>query len=363
MTSPVILPTRHASHLRLDLYTLACHQMLLRLHELRALTQRELRFDYEDCIYNVFNSGLERTLKRCAASTPEQVAVQFGKYLEGDIQIFRDGKSNGVAELFEALGESVTAEMAHWSHLTQLESFHQQGLQLARDFFADTTEEETRQRLPTVCSLEFEYGTPALAGTRSERLAETFGARYAPIAYYSSLDDSSPNCRQHVILVRLSTDQDFMRYLCFPFFFLHEYTAHVFSTGQSEQFNDGWMLYAASAFLKRRWVREPNSISLQREQVDVFQEQLLRHIGRIPRRGYNVARDLDEWLAPRNPDLFQRLTYRIAALQPTGSSVEFTATDIINAISEAFRKSPDRLLECLQSVTDLSTLLHTITDR
>jgi hypothetical protein len=337
--------------------------MLLRLHELRTLTQRELRFDYEHCVYDVFSSGLERTLKRCAASTPDQVAAQFSKYLEGDIQIFRDGERTGVAGLFEALGESVTAEMAQWSHLAQLESFHQQGLQLARDFFADTVEEETRQRLTTVCSLEFEYGIPALAGTRSERLAETFGATYAPIAYYRSLDDGGPNCRQHVILVRLSTDHSFTRYLCFPFFFLHEYTAHVFSTGQSEQFNDGWMLYAASAFLKRRWVREPNSVSLQREQVDVFQEQLLRDIGRIPRRGYNVARDLDEWLAPRSPDLFQRLTHRIAALQPIGSSVEITATDVINAISEAFRKSPDHLLEDLQSVEDLAALLHKITGR
>ncbi len=97
--------------------------------------------------------------------------------------------------------------------------------------------------------------------------------RVAPAAYLpQGWNNDAARSQAHVVLVRFDFRHTFASYLSYPFLLLHEYTAHVFSTDwDNDVFNDGWMVYAADAFLTRAWNTDAEPIGLRREQAKIFQ--------------------------------------------------------------------------------------------
>lgn len=275
---------------KLDLYTLACRELLSRLHDLHAATQTDLRLDYETCLRRF-----------------DEVLHEF----------------------------------------------------FARRFFANLPWPATQERLGRECYLIVEYGELA-ADDRIAMLAESFGYRAAPIAYYPSRwDDKQGQDRTHVLLARFTFGHDFAHYLAYPFLVLHEYTAHVYATDHgNERFNDGWMLYAASAFLKREWNKAPEQFGLNWEQAGVFHERLYGRLNPIPRQMCRFAGLLDDWLHARHmPEWFMRVTHELAAFQPQSKREVYWPNQFIYALEHEFMTNREQLLGKIQASENFRELM------
>jgi hypothetical protein len=149
-------------------------------------------------------------------------------------------------------------------------------------------------------------------------------------------------------------------YLAYPFLFLHEYTGHVYATDHgNERFNEGWMLHAASAFLKREWNRSPKQIGLCLDQADIFTEHLYESLNPIPRRACRFARLFNDWLLPVLPGRFMQITYELAAFHPKQGQKKYWPTQFINALEHEFRSNRDRLLPKIQDSADALELMTT----
>ena len=164
------------------------------------------------------------------------------------------------------------------------------------------------------------------------------------------------------MLVRFDFRQTFASYLSYPFLLLHEYTAHVYSTDwDNDVFNDGWMVYAADAFLTRAWNADADANALRREQAKIFQNYWYPgQLNPLPLRGCNLARDLDSWLSIVAPGRFMALTYELAAFQPNPPQPATWPTRWIFALERAFRTDRTRLLNAARTTTNAYDLLQMV---
>lgn len=343
--------------IKFDIYTLACRELLNRLQDLHAATQTNTRLDYELSLQR-FDEVLHEFFQRATATSKTRAAEQFGNLLGAQVDLFRD--SNAIAaEVFDDVVSATQANAPSWHHQDDLEEFHHQGRELARQFFAESGSVEIQERLDCECHLVIKYGAPA-DDDRVAMLAEPFGYRAAPMAYYSSYwRDEEEGELVDVVLTRFNFDHDFTLYLAYPFLFLHEYTAHVYAMDHgNERFNDGWMLHAAAAFLKREWNRSPEQFELNWEQVGVFYERLYGEINRIPRRACRFALMLDDWLySMRLPNRFMFITHELAVFQPESEQDFYWPNRFIYALEYEFMNNRDALLGKIQASTNVRDLM------
>jgi hypothetical protein len=351
--------------IKLGLYTLACRQLLNRLLDLHAATQADLRLDYMTCLQR-FDEALHVFFERSSANDPHQAAKQFGDLLHAQASLFRDSNQRA-ADIFDDVVAAIHNQAPSWCYETDLERFHIQGRDFARHFFADSPWRETQARLDRECQLTIEYGAPA-DDDRIAMLAEPFGYRAAPLAYYPSRwnDEQEQNCPD-VVLARFAFGHDFTLYLAYPFLFLHEYTAHAYALDHSnERFNDGWMLHAAAAFLTRKWNKTPEQFELNCKQASVFYECLFERLGKhdrnyIPRQACWFAWEFDDWLHQMHlPERFMQMTHELAAFQPRPGEQVHWPTQFINALEHEFVTDRKRLLRKIQTSTDVRELMMTL---
>lgn len=343
--------------IKFNLYTLACRELLNRLHDLHAATFTDLRLDYQTCLRR-FDETLHRFFERSSASDLGQAAEQFGNQLRAEASLFRSSNQTAAAT-FEDTVAAIQKGAASWHYQADLERFHSQGRGLARSFFAESPWPETQARLNRECHLIVEYGA-ADTDDRVGILAEPFGYRAAPLTYYREWqDEEHEQSHAHILLARFTFDHDFALYLAYPFLFLHEYSAHVYATDfGNERFNDGWMLHVAAAFLKREWNRAPEQFGLNWEQAGAFYERLYGSLNPIPRQACRFALLLDDRLASRKwAERFIQLTYELAAFQPSARESAYWPNQFINALEHEFMADPERLLGKIQSSVDARELM------
>jgi hypothetical protein len=170
----------------------------------------------------------------------------------------------------------------------------------------------------------------------------------------------------NVILVRFTFDHKFDIYLAYPYFFMHEYVAHIFALDHNydnEIFNDGWLLHAADVFLAP-WKFMDLQPPLALKQVEAFDRFLLRGWLKhhpTPWKGYWIARHLDElliWQSKDNRKHFWAMTWELAAFEPREGESDFWPTQFINCLDWELRTNPQRLRRKIEDAPDVRTLFE-----
>ncbi len=341
--------------IKLDLFTLACRNLLGRLGDLSDATQNDARMDDALCVH-IFDDVLGRFFLRAAPRNLRQAVEQFATMLLADVHVLR-AQHAPIAHVFDAVVAGMQAQTRTWRYGDDLHHWHQQGRDLARRFFAASPWLTTQARLNRTCTLQVDYGS------HDDGRIGPGDVRVAPAAYLQQgWNNDASRLQAHVVLGRFDFRHTFASYLSYPFLLLHEYTAHVYSTDwDNDVFNDGWMVYAADAFLTRAWNADADANGLRREQAKIFQNYWYPgQLNPLPLRGCNLARDLDSWLSVVAPNRFTALTYELAAFTPSPQQPATWPTHAIFTLERAFRTDRVLLLRALQTAPNARDLIQTL---
>jgi hypothetical protein len=162
------------------------------------------------------------------------------------------------------------------------------------------------------------------------------------------------------ITVRFTFQDTFTEYLAYPFYFLHEYFSHIYTANTGNQLTeDGWLFYAAHAFLKRQSHLCDPAYRLKREQVNVFEDYIWPQIIELDEKfrdrnlvikACRLAHDIDNWLYPDHLGVFMRWTWALAACPAEGRLGEEFTNDLIHRM---LVYPIEELIEKLKVATDL----------
>ena len=324
--------------IKLHAYTLFCRQLLTHLPALNDATRAALHLTVQDCLSR-FDQSLYQFLNEASPLILEQAVNEFRAVLQGRVALFRT-QNPRAADVFDRVVQAAADAVSTWRYQEDLEALHQQGRELALHFYAGSPWPVTQARLNRQAQLVVE--------SSDEKPPLAFREHYLPDEADQELTD--------VILVRFRFTCDFALYLSYPYLFMHEYVSHIFATDYNNQrFNDGWLLYSAEAFMRRRWNQnlEP---ALSREQVAAFGEHLYGQLEDVPRAAYRFARDFDAWLG--DPERFQAMTWELAAFEPRAGESDFWPDQFINCLEQEFDHNRPRLRRKIQAARDLRALFE-----
>jgi hypothetical protein len=347
--------------IKLGLYTLACRKFLDSLPALHAATQTNTRLGREAC-FQRFDEALQQIFEWSSPKDLTSAAKDFNTLILAQANLLRDINAPA-AKVFEDLVMKISAAVDAWQYQDDLERLHVQGREIARLFFKDTPHPETQKRLTCQCHVLVQYEVCVHNKKQSSLQSESFGFCVPPTAYHAKFqDDDLEEVIFDLLLMRFTFEHNFILYLAYPFLFLHEYTAHVFSTDYNgnDRFNDGWMLYAVASFLKYRWSFSPDGLGLNLEQASVFQERLYSKLKHIPHDACYFAQTFDYWLSGYQPTRFTQITCELAAFQPQAGEKDFWPTQFINALESEFMTNRDHLLHKIQASTSIRELMTTL---
>ncbi|MGD9101472.1 MAG: hypothetical protein PVF45_13405 [Anaerolineae bacterium] len=312
-------------------FTLAYSQLLNRLSEFKRVlspgagpTQEQICAGVDNVVGKLLREGQPRSL------------VEAAQHLGAGLRYERELKANRLSELapvYDALSDAIQTAAPAWDYRQDVTYWHHLGRRLARRFYAASPHGATRYRLAQEAGLRFEWtrrATQAPFGYREDRLR---AARTSPAG---------------VITVRFSFSEaqadNFINYLAYPFYFMHEYVSHVYTvSGESNMFTDGWLLLAAHRFL-RRLNAQSDEPFLQAEQIDAL-DALLPQSG-LSRAGYALARRFQAWADAITPGCFDELTYHLTALASVNDS---SHTRFLWSLDRELNQARSRLRERLES--------------
>jgi hypothetical protein len=326
--------------IKLDAYTLFCRQLLTHLPALNDATRTDRRLTADDCLSR-FDQSLHQFFHEAAPVDLAQAANELGDVLRGRVALFR-AQNPQAAAVFDRVIEAAAVAVPTWRYQEDLEALHQQGRQLAHHLYAESPWPATQVRLGREAQLVFLHEDGAEVAFRGHHLGEETN---------QELSD--------VILVRFTFDRDLDLYLAYPYLFMHEYVAHIFALDYgNERFNDGWLLYAADAFLARRGWNLDLQPPLTREQIAAFGEYLYGRLNRIPRLACRFVKYLDVWLG--DPRRFEEMTWELAAFEPRGGESDFWPNQFINCLEQEWEHNPQllrRKIEATHSLRELFAVL------
>jgi hypothetical protein len=328
---------------KLNVYTLFCRQFLVHLLPLHDAIRGDLQLTIEHCVTR-FDEPMQQFFGEAAPQDLMEGVGLLGGLLRSRAELFR-AQNARAADVFHWMVEKAGESASAWRYQEDLQEFHDQGRQLARRFYEGSPWPATRSRLDQQSDLVF--------CTEEEDFPNgDWHYRPAPMAFWNSYQYEDQDYAD-VILVRFGFDCDFGLYLSYPFLFMHEYTAHIIACDHdNERFNDGWLLYAANAFLVRcGWGLQP---PLCREQIGAFDERLWGELRRGPREAYRFAKAFDDWL--RDPERFQAITWELAAFEPHTDKDKFWPDQFLNRLEEAFEHDRSRLLDKIRAASDVRRL-------
>ena len=337
--------------IKLGAYTLFCRQLLEHLPALNDATRADLRLTADDC-FSRFDQSLHQFFNEAAPRDLEQAVNELGAALHGRVALFRAHNPHA-ATVFDRVIEADAAAVSMWRYQEDLETWHQQGRQLARHFYADSPGPATQAYLDREARLLFCGGDEPVVPQE-----EAFGYHPTPVAFREHyLEEETDQELKDVILVRFGFGCDFALYLAYPYLFMHEYVAHIFALDYAnERFNDGWLLHAADSFLTRRGWHLDLQPPLVPKQINAFGEVLYGQLNRIPRQACGFARDFDNWLG--DGKRFQTMTWELAAFEPQIGETEFWPNQFINRLEQEFDNNRPRLRRKIEAAPDLRTLFE-----
>ena|GEM_PF-1827261 len=352
------MPLPHAVEAKVSVYFLACRELHSKLTEVREACQEDLRYDFNTCL-SFFNDVLRLFFQRSDAVTRKQASEAFCDRLRGEASSFRNTNPQ-LAEVFDDVALVVSNEATGWEYMQDLQKYHSIGQSLARQYLQDSPYDVTQNRLSLDCSMILDHWQTSRDDPPSA-LVRSFGYKPAPIAYVSENAEDVGTRSKHSLKIHFTYDFDFGLYLALPYLFLHEYSAHVYTTDSlgfgNERFSDGWMLHAAASFMKRTWVQSQEEPRISREQADAFYEQLYVNLRHIPRGACKFARIFDDWVSCHCKDAFGNMTYELAAFLPTGLEKPYWATQFLNTLERAFDHDKAALLEKIGDSSSVRELL------
>ena len=321
--------------IKYNAFTLCYSKLFAHLDEFDKPLRRETRLpkekiwaDFEDVLGDLYEAAPE--------SWEKAAELVIGGLKTK--QAFVETINPGVAEIFTRIIADIESNAATWHYCEDVGRWQALGQELAQCFYADSPHTETQERLGREVALDFEWvgKTPkAPFGYREECLA---GAE-EPLA--------------GIIMVRFSFQDEFINYLAYPFFFLHEYVSHAYAVNtRSELFEDGWLLFAANSFFGRQY-HSALLPELKNGQVDVLERYLLQHFRETAKDGYFGAKHFDSWCLDRVPECFTALTHELAALAPDPAMPH---SDFIHLLSHHRKARPDTLLHWLERTETCRTL-------
>jgi hypothetical protein len=342
--------------LKFGAYTLACHHFVSKLSDLGTATQNDRRQSIEG-LCSIFDDALAHFFRRAVPTDLSEAASQLVGLLRSQTDLFRR-TSPALASIFDDVAGAMASAATKWDFRTDIERMHDLGRALAVSFYARSPQTITQTRCQRLCQLELAHGLPDEDDDwpMTNPLRFDYGA--APIAFRPKSGD---------IVVRFTFKSDLKLYLAYPFLFLHEYTAHVFATDHgNDRFNDGWMLYAADAFMtENRCLSDSSIAQMPLRQVNVFAEQLyplVKERSPISGRGCLLARNF-ETLVTRDHRWFDAITYDLAAFEPDSVRRRYWPTECLNRLEQELDQNPIGLRAKLAeafTVSELFTLLSPV---
>ena len=257
------------------------------------------------------------------------------------------------ADIVAKMMAVIEHEAPTWQYKDDIEKHRQRGEKLARLFYEGTPWPRTHGRLATDAHVVFEYAGLLSTATQGQN---TYGYGVAPMAYHE-YDDAKPDePQENVIVLRFDFHHSFSTYLAYPFFFLHEYVSHVYgANSDSDIFDDGWMMYAAYAFLVRTNRSLPVEHRLRNVQMQAIGEHCPGKLSPYLRDYYFLAEHLNTELNVQSPGRFRQMTWKLAGYSLSAENRFFHA-DFVERIRCHFDTRPDELMRKLMQYPDIDTL-------
>jgi len=328
--------------------------MLEHLPALNDATRTDLRLTCGKCCQR-FDEELQKFFWEADLPDLQQAAERLSQALISRAGYFQDQNPQAAA-VFHKVVEAAGAAAPTWRYQGDLETFHQQGRQLARHFYADSPWPATQARLDREARLVFFYGEGE--EEREKRSGGEFGYRPVPLSFRERyLDEETDQWMEDVILVCFEFDRDFSLYLAYPYLFMHEYVSHIFALDyENVRFNDGWLIHAADSFLACQGWDLDLQPPLACEQINAFGESMYGKLTDIPRNACCFARNFDTWL--RDTQRFQAMTWELAAFEPREGESMFWPDQFINRLSQEFDTNRPRLRRKIEAAPDVRALFE-----
>jgi hypothetical protein len=284
-------------------FTLVYSQFLTQLGEFKRALSPETGFTPEQVCAGV-DDVVGKLLREGQPASLDEAA----RLLSDGLRYERGLKTDRVPELaplYDALSDAIKNAAPTWYYREDVDRWHSLGCDLARRFYAASPHSATQERLAREASLCFEWAREA---------------RQAPFGYREDRLRAAKTTVAGTITVRFSFSESqadsFVNYLAYPFYFVHEYVSHIYTaSAKSDMFTDGWLLFAAHSFLRRRDAFSEVPLLLP-EQIDAI-DAVLPQSG-IARPGYTLARRFQAWADAVAPGCFDQLSHRLATLMHVG---------------------------------------------
>jgi hypothetical protein len=118
---------------KLEIYMLACRELMERLEDLQLATQTSTRVDIDKCL-KCSDGVLNKLFKNSSPKNLHEAAKLFGNLLRAEIDLFRS-LNNDAAAIFDDVITAVQAGISSWHYYEEFQKFHADGRQLAQRFF------------------------------------------------------------------------------------------------------------------------------------------------------------------------------------------------------------------------------------
>jgi len=309
-------------------FTLCYSKLLAHLGEFEKPLRRQTQLEKED-IWARFDSVLQEDLYKVS---PESFEKATELLIDG-LQVKRKSVATinpGVAEAIAAVIGDIEAQAPTWRYRDDVGRWQALGQELAQRFYEGSSHAKTQERLKRDVVLGFEY------------VGET---KQAPFGYRESCLKESEEPAPGTIVVCFSFQDKFVNYLAYPFFFLHEYVSHAYAVNtRSELFEDGWLLYAAHVFFKRRALNL-DIAGLADDHLLAFGERIRPHLNDTASKGFGLASLAEDRLAlqlgyQEGTECFAAFSRHLAALVPGEDIDAGFHDDFIYAFSDCCKTLP-----------------------
>lgn len=369
--------------LKFDIYSLFCHHLVARVTELRG-TLLDANGDIDERQFRICLARFDEALKDLF-QTVDIVRTQAFELMARRLENIGEDlkpKYPGVLTCLLDLIETVQVE-PDWTYADGIEKCHREGRRLAQLFYENSTSALTKQRTSLQATLNYEYGDPNIQelariisrSIDNQELEERIKLLIPKLEARVKKDFKGqrgflytferPPDNNFLIVVPFLDSDNFMQYASYPYLFMHEYSAHIFSTDyNNDLFNDGWLIYAASDFLISRWRNHWELDFLIIEQVVAFKRFLYDLLEPGPQARHNQAEDFDLFVRPWDASWFQRIIYELAAYVPAKGQSKTWPTDVLRRLARDQQTARDRthLKNRMKQAPDLDSLYPALKD-
>jgi hypothetical protein len=331
--------------IKYNAFSLCYNKLLAHLGDFEKPLRGQTQLQKED-IWARFDSVLQEDIYEASPGSFEEATELM---LDG-LRVKRKSVatiSPGVAEVIAAIIGDIEAHAPTWRYRDDVGRWQTLGQELAQCFYADSPHAETQKRLGRDVALNFEW------------VGET---PRAPFGYREDCLAKAEEPVPGIIMVRFSFQDEFINYLAYPFFFLHEYLSHVYAVDtSSELFEDGWLLYAAHVFFKRRALRL-GIAGLADMHLLAFDECIRPNLNDTARKGFGLASLAEDWLALKlgyrvGTKCFAALSRHLAALVPGEDVDTWFHSKFIYVLSDCRKTVPGPLSRWLMEIESDAVVL------